>query len=249
MRTRSILQDDDPLAVELTELIRSGETDKLEAILAANPELSRVSIQTKKSSHYGVRSLLHIATDWPGFIRNGPEVINVLVRAGADVNARFKGGHAETPLHFAASNNDVSALDALLAAGADLEAHGSVVDGGTALSDAVAFGQWDTARRLVQRGATMLLWHAAALGEMDTVKRLVEQEGADKQQELTQALWLACHGGQRETAEYIHGCGAELNWIGYDGLTPLDVARRSGADELAGWLEANGAKSAKELKL
>lgn len=249
MSTRSILQDDDPLAVELTGLIHSGETDMLEAKLAANPGLSRVSIQTKKSSHYGVRSLLHIAIDWPGCVPNGPEVISVLVRAGADVNARFKGSHAETPLHFAASNNDVSALDALLEAGADIEADGAVIDGGTALSDAVAFGQWDTARRLVQCGAKMLLWHAAALGEMDTVKRLVEQEGADTQQELTQALWLACHGGQRETTEYIHGRGAELNWIVYDGLTPLDAARRSGADELVGWLVANGAKTARELKL
>jgi ankyrin repeat protein len=169
------------------------------------------------------------------------------VQAGADVNARFNGGHSETPLHFAASTNDVPVLDALLDAGAELEAEGSVIGGGSALSNAVAFGQWDAARCLVQRSARMLLWHAAALGEMSTVRRLVEQEGANSRQELAQALWLACHGGQRDSVEYIIGRGAELNWIGYDGLTPLDAASRSGAYELADWLSANGAKRGTEL--
>jgi ankyrin repeat protein len=248
MQGLSLLQDDEPLAVELTELIRSGETDKLKVLLKQNPGLSRVKIVTEHRGRSDIRSLLHIAADWPGFIPNGPEIIKALVQAGADVNAPFEGAHAETPLHFAASNNDVPALDALLEAGAELEAKGSVIDGGTALSDAVAFGQWDTAKRLVQRSSKMLLWHATALGEMDAVMRLVEQEGAASRQELTQALWLACHGGQREAAEYVHRRGAELDWIGYDGLTALEAARRSGADELADWLVSCGAKAAGELK-
>jgi hypothetical protein len=243
-----LLQDEEPIALELIELIRSGDVGKLKMLLTDNPGLSRVSIVTKRPSHKGVRSLLHIATDWPGFIPNGPEVIRLLVHEGADVNARFQGGHTETPLHWAASNNDVPALDALLDKGAELEADGSVIDGGSALGNAVAFGQWDAARRLVQRGAKMLLWHASALGEMDTVRRLVEHEGIASQQALTQALWLACHGGQREAAEYLREHGAELNWIGYDGLTALDAARRSDANELADWLASCGAKAAGEVK-
>ena len=39
---------------------------------------------------------------------------------------------------------------------------------------------------------------------------------------------------------------ADINWIGYDGLTPLDVARRGGARDVAEWLEAAGAASAKD---
>lgn len=242
-----LMQDDEPIALELTKIIKSGETGKLKALLENNPELSCARIVTERPDSKGIRSLLHIATDWPGCIPNGPEVIQTLIQAGADVNARFEGAHSETPLHFAASNNDVPVLDALLDAGAELEAGGSVIDGESALSNAVAFGQWDAARRLVQRGANMLLWHAAALGDMSTVRRQVEQEGADSRHELTQALWLACHGGQKDAAEYMLGRGAELNWIGYDGLTPLDAARRSGANELADWLVAYGAKRAMEL--
>ena len=89
-----------------------------------------------------------------------------LVAAGADVNARCMGDHQEKPLHWAASSDDVEALDALLDAGADIDAPGAVIGGGTPLDDAVAFGRWQAARRLVERGAQIKLWNAAALGLM-----------------------------------------------------------------------------------
>ena len=41
----------------------------------------------------------------------------------------------------------------LLDAGANIEARGGVIGGGTPLDDAWAFGQWNAARRLVERGA------------------------------------------------------------------------------------------------
>ena len=79
-----------------------------------------------------------------------------LVAADADVNAHFTGPHAETPLHWAASSDDVAVLEALIAVGADLDAEGSVIDGGAPLADAVAFGQWNAARRLVEDDLTPL---------------------------------------------------------------------------------------------
>lgn len=39
------------------------------------------------------------------------------------------GPHSETPLHWAASNDDVGVLDALLDGGADIEARGAVLTG------------------------------------------------------------------------------------------------------------------------
>ena len=62
------------------------------------------------------RSLLHVVTDWPGHLANGPDSVAALVAAGADVNARFTGPHTETPLHWAASSDDVAVLDAPMAA-------------------------------------------------------------------------------------------------------------------------------------
>jgi ankyrin repeat protein len=83
-------------------------------------------------------------------------------RGRADVNARFAGPHAETPLHWPASSDEVESLDALIDAGADIEAPGAVIASGTPLGDAVAFGHWQTAHRLVERGARTALWHAAS---------------------------------------------------------------------------------------
>jgi uncharacterized protein len=41
--------------------------------------------------------------------------------------------------------------------------------------------------------------------------------------------------------------GADLNWIGWDDLTPLDAATQAEASELVGWLSGNGAQTAGEL--
>ncbi|MGH2714752.1 MAG: ankyrin repeat domain-containing protein, partial [Thermoleophilaceae bacterium] len=57
-------------------------------------------------------------------------------------------------------------------------------------------------------------------------------------------FWGACHGGQREAAEYLLKRGADMNWVGWDDLTPLDAAERSEADAVVAWLEARGARSA-----
>src|SRR5207248_5989645 len=108
--------------------------------------------------------LIGAAVDWPGHFPNVGRTIAVLVAAGADVNVRCLGPHQETPLHGPASSDDVEALHALLDAGADIEAPGAVIAGGTPLDDAVGFGQWNAARRLVERGAQTVIWHAAALG-------------------------------------------------------------------------------------
>lgn len=40
------------------------------------------------------RTLLHIATDWPGHYPNNAAVVGVLIEAGAEVNAQFSGGTA-----------------------------------------------------------------------------------------------------------------------------------------------------------
>jgi ankyrin repeat protein len=64
-------------------------------------------------------------------------------------------------------------------------------------------------------------------------------------EDLTNALWCSCHGGQRATARILLEQGADRDWIGHDGLTPLDAAERSEATELAAWLRASGAASAR----
>jgi len=171
-----------------------------------------------------------------------------LVAAGADVNAHSRfSSHTETPLHWAASSDDVAVLDALLDAGADIEAPRAVLGGGSPLADACGFGNWMAARRLVERGAHARLSDAAALGLLDRVDALFADGSGPDPHVITMAFWSACHGGQRSTAEYLLARGAEINWIGWDEKTPLDVVDENAASDLAAWLRARGTKHGNEL--
>jgi ankyrin repeat protein len=66
-------------------------------------------------------------------------------------------------------------------------------------------------------------------------------------QQVTESFWQACHGGQLETAELLLSHGAELDWVGWDGRTSLDIATEQGATGVADWLRSRGGKSAAEL--
>ena len=127
------------------------------------------------------------------------------------------------------------------------------------MADAAAFGQWRAAQRLVQRGAKTALWEAAALGLLDRVRQHFAgvplppwpigpaQAGGAAPDDVTHAFWCACHGGQQQVAEYLVDRGAIINWIGFDKLTPLGAARRTGANSLVARLIHRGAKMTEEL--
>ena len=234
---------DDPRALRLAEAIRAGDVPELERLLAEHGELATARFVDPNCGDE--RTAVHVLTDWPGHVPNGRAMVASLVAAGADVDAAFGGRHDERPLHWAASSDDVEVLDALVDAGAAIEAPGSVIDGGSPLADAVAFGQWRAARRLVELGARANLWQAAALGLADRLERLLDSDPPPQREEITNAFWCACHGGQRAAAERLLERGADIDWIGHDGLTPLDTALRSNAHELADWLRSQGAHTAR----
>jgi ankyrin repeat protein len=241
-----MLPAEDPLAVAATAAVQAGDLDVLAGLLAEHPHLAAERIGEPGGMS---RTLLHAATDWPGHFPNNVATVKALIAAGADVDARFAGPHTETPLHWAASSDDVEVLDALLDAGADIEADGAVIAGGTPLTDAVAFGQWNAARRLVERGAEAPLRESAALGLLDRVQAFCVGDPPPSGEDLTHALWYACHGGQRQVVELLLAEGADVDWISsWDGLTPLDAAARSGATELESWLRARGARTAPEVR-
>ena len=228
------LEKAESLAVAVTEAIQSGDTHTLSVLLADHISLATAVIVDERGNG---RTLLHVASDFPGHLPQRSETVTLLTAAGAPVDGQFQGFHSETALHWAASNDDVELAGTLLDLGANIEAGGGVIGNGTPLADAVAFGQWKAARLLVDRGASVTLWQAAALGLIDEVRSVRDASPDD----ITNAFWCACHGGQRETAEYLLGQGAMLNWVGHDDLTPLRAAERSGADELAAWLRTQGA--------
>jgi hypothetical protein len=145
--------------------------------------------------------------------------------------------------------DDVEVARALIDGGAEIEATGASIAGGSPLDDAVGYGCWQVARLLVERGARVdRLWHAAALGMMSRVEELLATSPPSEQQ-LTDAFWLACNGGQRRMAEYLLALGAELNGTpSWGEATPLDAADGldTGREALVEWLRSLGArKSAK----
>jgi hypothetical protein len=92
-----------------------------------------------------------VVTDWPGHFPNGPQTVAGTGRRRRGCQRTIHGPHTEThPLHWAASSDDVAVLDALLDAGADIEARGAVIGAGAPMADATAFGNWSAARRLLE---------------------------------------------------------------------------------------------------
>jgi ankyrin repeat protein len=228
----------------LVAAIRSGDTVVLRQLLDEDPGLASSAL----GGAHGNRTPLHLVADWPGYFPKGPEVVEILIAAGADPNVRSAGKEfAETPLHWAASSDDVDVASALIDGGADVEAaDGSI---GTPLDNAIGYACWHVARLLVARGARIdKLWHAAALGMLTRVQELLVERSTPDAHDVSQAFWHACSGGQRRVAELLLGRGADLNWVPeYADGTALDAADGLGTrqENVITWLREQGARSAK----
>ena len=226
---------DEPSVLSLVEAIHSGNLVKLRQLLAENPALASASLVARKGRS---RGSLHIVADWPGFFPNGGAVVKVLVAAGADTDVRTSGRFAETPLHYAASSDDLEVASALIEGGANIEAPGGSI--GTPLDNAVGYGCWQVARLLVDRGARVdKLWHAAALGMSERLEELFNEATNTDQDEINAAFWQACHAGEPRTAAYLFRMGADVRYVpNYSTSTPLEIARTldTKREILANWL-------------
>src|ERR1700744_2196687 len=206
-----------PVAVAAVLAIRTGDTASLASLLSQHPGLA-------SEQGHDTRTPLLVATDWPGYFPARPATVRLLVEAGADPNADSGGERPEPPLHWAASSDDADVADALISAGADLETPGGSI--GTPLDNAVGYGCWNVARLLVQRGPGVdKLWHAAALGIMARVGELLAAAPPPSADDINEAFWQACHGGQRRTAERLLACGADPRATpGYSDQVPAEAA-------------------------
>jgi uncharacterized protein len=231
----------DPVAIAAVRAIRTGDTAALGRLLTQHPGLVSEEI-------HGSRLPLHVISDWPGYFPNGPATVRLLIDAGADPNASTGGDRPETPLHWAASTDDADVAATLISCGADLEMPGGSI--GTPLDNAIGYGCWNVARLLVHKGARVdKLWHAAALGLMPRVEELIAATPAPSADDITEAFWQACHGGQRRTAERLLACGADLNaHPGYSDQTPVEVAAEldTQRQNLVTWLHDRVAAQAGE---
>lgn len=239
------------------EAVRTGDLDALDRWLAEHPDLVNAHLPGNG------RSLLHHVTDWPGGRPKRAAVIARLIDAGADPNIRYAGqAHNETPLHWAASADDVEAIDALLDGGADINALGGVETGGTPLHDAVIFQQRKAAARLLERGAAYDLQLAAGSGRFDLVQSMFDDHGnlrddaprikglnpdEPKQHRINWAFYLAAMAGDVQTLAFLHSKASEFVTLP-DGRTVVDRAIQHKRSEAEAWLREHGFKTKAELE-
>lgn len=161
------------------------------------------------------------------------EIINLLLAAGADVNAAARDG--VTALHYAAYNNCVAAIDALLAGGADIE-YQTDRNKSTPLTYAAQCNHAQAVRLLIKHGADInatnnegssLLSLAIETNSHDAQAVLLEN-GADY-------LWSELRGGILHQAAYcadektyktLAGFklkGVDVNLANTDGKTATQV--------------------------
>lgn len=234
----------DPRAGDLLAAVRSGDLDGIRGLLAAHPGLERARVLGGDGK--GWRTPLHMVTDWPGYFPNGPQMVRLLAAAGADPDDRPDSPGAETPLHWAASSDDLEVAEALIDAGADIEAPGGSI--GTPIANAVGYACWHVARLLRARGARIdALWIAAALGDWPTLETMLDADPPPDASEINHAFWQACHGGQVRVARRLLALGADPAFIpDYTRETAAAVSARPDTrhQALAVWLrEAGSANS------
>ncbi|MBC8066396.1 MAG: ankyrin repeat domain-containing protein [Chlorobia bacterium] len=168
------------------------------------------------------------------------------------------------PLHQAAESDDPVLVDILVEHGAPLQtkwqdsAH-------TALSWAVTVGAQHSALRLIHHGVQPDLFTAAGLGLLDYVKLFWDGDklkgpasttGSTRftesgeplpypppvpQDQVSDALYVACRNGRLEVSEWLLDHGADPNWRGYCGANSLAWAEYSDNRELCNLLLARGA--------
>ena len=239
----------EPLCQALVDAIHAGEVERVRDLVTENQDLASARLVDDKG---GSGTPLHAVADWPGYFPNGPQIVSILIDAGADPNIAGGGSwHSETPLHWAASSDDVEVARALIDGGANIEATGASLGGGTPLDDAVGYGCWQVARLLVERGASVDLGQAAALGIKTRVEELLVTDPPSPQ-ELADAFWGACHGGQRRMAELLLSLGADINGTpSWGGGTPLDAAdsQDTGREALVTWLRQRGATKSSDVTI
>jgi len=76
---------DDPTAAELVLAVHGGDIDTIRRLLAEDPRLAHAGLVDPKG---GFRTLLHLVADWPGYFPNGPQIVHLLIQAGADPSFR-----------------------------------------------------------------------------------------------------------------------------------------------------------------
>ncbi|XP_016363419.1 tankyrase, TRF1-interacting ankyrin-related ADP-ribose polymerase b [Sinocyclocheilus anshuiensis] len=252
---------------ELLEAARSGNEEKLMALLTPLNVNCHASDGRKSTSQKMLSTPLHLAAGY-----NRVRIVQLLLQYGADVHAKDKGGlvplhnacsygHYEvtelllkhgacvnamdlwqfTPLHEAASKNRVEVCSLLLSHGADptlLNCHGkSAVD---------VAPTTELKERLTYEFKGQTLLQAAREADMAKVKKTAQEIISFKHPHShDSALHCAVaspHPKRKQVTELLLRKGANIHEKNKDFMTPFHVASERGHNDVLEVLQKHGAK-------
>jgi ankyrin repeat protein len=192
-------------------------------------------------------------TSLHGASLNDIDKVRILIRYGADVNAR--DSVQEHPLHYAERANRLDIVQALVEAGADL--NGQDDDGWSVLLWAIVASHFEIASYLLERGAATDL--PAKDGDLPLIRAVLHADldprfvdlliefGADvnavDEKQGVRPIHIAALKGLDQVVIKLHSAGADLNAMDHEGLTALHFARAKGRTSIVALLSSLAGKS------
>lgn len=223
------------------DAICSGDVKTLKRLLREEPQLIH-----SRSTREHKATLLHYvsANGIEGYRQKTPknivEIAEVLLNAGADVNAEADvyGGGATTLGLVATSVHPFRAgvqnplMQILLDHGADIDHETSAGNRQNAVWACLANGRGEAAVFLADRGARLDLEGAAGVGRLDVVKRFFNADGSLKgkstRKQLQSAFENACTWGRLNVVEFLLDKDIDLSRSHGDGQSPMHCAAIGG---------------------
>jgi ankyrin repeat protein len=237
---------------QAADAIITGDIATLERLLRENPGLIRTHSTRRHQA-----TLLHYvsANGIEGYRQKTPnnivEIADLLLRAGADVNAVADPYGGSTTLALVATSvhpERAGAQEALMQLLLD---HGATLDSanspaGPLVKICLANGRAQAAEFLAARGARLDLEGAAGVGRIDIVKNYFDESdslrpNATKSQLERGFLW-ACEYARNEVVEFLLQRGASLEAQDNTGQTALHWAVIGGHEDTIKLLLEKGAK-------
>ena len=216
------------------DAVISGDTETLKLLLRREPDLIRM-----RSSRAHRAMLIHyvaangVEDERQSTPVNAVDVANVLINAGAEIDATFlDGGSGSTPLvslvtSFHPHKAGVAAelVSVFVNAGARVD---GLKGDGEPLRLALSSEYPESVQALLKCGAKIMnVEVAAGLGEFELVERFID-EGGVSSRELEEAFWSACKYGHTEVAECLLKRGVDMDAKGGANSTGLMLASQRG---------------------